>query len=353
MVKGPMSIRKNTHNRFRVRSLMLLALTSLLSFSSCEKLFFEDEPGTSNLEIFKQAWDFADREYSFFEYKNIRWDSVYSAFEPGINDNLSEEALFDILAEMFHVLRDGHVNLTTPFDRSRNWQWFLDYPENYDYSLLQRYYFKNQEQYAGPFILMDFEDLGYLHYRSFSNPVSEDNMDYVLEKFKDKKALIIDLRDNGGGSLSNVFRIANRFADKEVTVAMLRYKSGPGHEDFTPWRAVNLTPPDEGARWSKPVILLTNRLCYSATNFLVTLMKPLSNVTVIGDSTGGGGGIPAYTELSNGWVIRVSSTQLETLEGFNVENGLPPDIQVEQTQEDELQNRDSILEFAFEFINNL
>lgn len=310
----------------------------------------DEVPDKSPHSIFEQVWTFTDENYSFFEYKKIDWDSVKIEYEKKIDEKMSEEELFDVLADMLFLLKDGHVNLSADFDRSRNWHWYLDYPPNYDFALLERNYFKHQEQYVGSFILCDFQDVGYVHYRSFGNFVEQDDMDYIINKFKDYKGIIIDVRNNGGGSVSNVYAIAERFVNQEIEVAYEQDKNGPGHEDFTDKKSVKLTPREDKDSFDKPVVILTNRLCYSATNMLVTLMSSLPQLTIIGDKTGGGGGTPTFTELSNGWTLRVSSSRLFTLDNFNVENGIEPDIQVKQSSEDTAEGKDSILEFALNYL---
>lgn len=333
-----------------MKIILLLTIGFGMVFYSCEKLFYEDEPSTDPQSIFQQTWEFTDREYSFFEFKNIDWDSAYDVYRDRIYPEMGEEELFDILADMLFILKDGHVNLKSPFDRSRNWFWHLDYPVNYDFSLLQRYYFEGREQYAGPFILMDFDNVGYVHYRSFSNSVSEENLDYVIDKFRNHKGIIIDVRSNGGGSMFNAVKIARRFSDSKTLAVLRQDKTGPGHNDFTGKYEVYVEPLEDRGAFLKPVVILSNRLSYSATNYMIALMRELPNVTVIGDNSGGGGGIPAYTELSNGWLLRVSSTRMYTPGGFNIENGIPPDIKVDITDEDRSENVDTILEFALDFL---
>ncbi len=335
----------------KIKYLLLLGY-AVLTMSSCEKIFMQRQPGTDPVSVFEQVWTFADQNYSFFEFKGIDWDSVKTEYALKISENMEDEALFDTLADMLYLLRDGHVNLSSDFNRSRNWRWYLDYPTNFNYSLLERNYFNEGQQYVGSFVLYDFGDVGYVYYESFMGMVSSGDMDYILEKFKDHKGLILDVRNNGGGALLNVYSIANRFTDTETECAFEQYKNGPGHEDFAESSPLTLTPVDSTEAYKKPVVILTNRMCYSATNFLVTMMRELPGVTTIGDRTGGGGGMPTFTELSNGWVLRVSSSRLFTLAGFNVEDGIDPDIFVEQTPDDTNIGKDSILEFALNFIRN-
>lgn len=331
-------------------SILLILMISSLLLQSCEEAFFEEVPENIPSSIFDQAWNFADQEYTFFDYKGLDWDSVYQVFRPRINDGMNEEELFEVVGDMLFLLRDGHVNLRSKFDRSRNWQWYLEFPENFNYSLLERNYFKTEEQFVGSFVVMDFEEVGYMRYSSFSNGVSNDDLDYVMEKFKDHKGLIIDVRNNGGGFLSNASKIAKRFLTEKQRVALVYYKNGPGHKDLEGPFSTNLTPPEDLPLYSKPVIVLTNRHSYSATSFFAQYMRELDNVTLLGDWTGGGGGAPAFTELSNGWELRVSSSVTTDPEGFNIENGVPPDVKVDMLKSDEDNGLDTILEEALKIL---
>ena len=55
-------------------------------------------------------------------------------------------------------------------------------------------------------------------------------------------------------------------------------------------------------------MLLINRHSYSATNDFVNAMRYFPNVTLVGDKTGGGSGLPFSSELPNGWGVRFSAS---------------------------------------------
>lgn len=324
----------------------LFWLLLCLLLAGCESLFIPPDRGSDPLSVFDEVWTFADEEYSFFAYKNIDWDEVRSRYEPQVRVDMSQEALFDVLAEMLFELRDGHVNLSASFDRSRNWQWYLESPPNYDFDLLERSYFCGEEQYFGPFIIYDFGDVGYVHYRSFTSTVSASTMTRLIEKFGGHRGLILDVRNNGGGSLSNARRMARFFTRDTLAYGRSRIRNGPAREDFTAWEDERIEPQADDTVFLKPIILLTNRSSYSATNTFTAMMWALPQVTVLGDTTGGGGGAPADTDLANGWLLRVSATQVESPAGFNVENGIPPDTLVYLDSAQATSGFDSMLEAA-------
>ncbi len=337
-----------SHARGRLLEPVLMWTVAALSLTSCELLFMTRPPDVSPEAIFHEAWTFADTHYSFFELKEVDWDDAYDTYQPQVRPDMTDRELFGLLAEMLSLLRDGHVNLRSPFDLSRYWDWYLDYPENFDPELLERHYFRDTQEYAGPFVLHDFaaDNAGYARYASFADTVTPTHLDYLFTRFADRAGIILDVRSNGGGAGGNAYRIANRLVSTRTVRGYQEYKAGPGRDDFTPPQNVVLSPPDAGLRWEKPFVVLTNRSSYSATNLFVALVKGLDQVTVVGDRTGGGGGFPAFTELSNGWLMRVSAHRFFTADGLNAELGIEPDVRVDMEQADEVIGRDTILETA-------
>jgi hypothetical protein len=333
----------------RIFYVLLISLT-ILNISACKKVFFDEVPATTNSAIFDQVWDYTNEKYSFFDFKQVEWDSVKTVYRAKVTDRISTDSLFTVLSDMLFLLRDGHVNLVSSFDISRNWNWYLDHPSNFNADLLQRHYFKDQQQLMSPFTVFDFGDVGYMYYPSFSSNVSAGRVQQILSKFRKHKGLIIDLRDNGGGAIVNVNTIGDHFVNSTTVAAHQRIKNGTGRNDFTALEPMNLNPVKGHEAFAKPVVILTNRRCYSATNMFTTMMGALPNVTVIGDKTGGGGGVPTYTQLSNGWLLRVSCSQMFSVDYINNEDGLLPDISVDMSEEDEEDFKDTILEEALKFL---
>ncbi len=328
---------------------VLFTTAILISASSCEKLFIEPDASSAPEAIFEEIWSFSDAHYSFFAYKNVDWMDAYNRYRPLVQNNIGSVELFDICAAMLYELKDGHVNLVSSFDRSRNWEWFLNSPENFYYSIIQRHYFKDRQRYIGPLQFLNMGDLIYVYYGSFANPVSDGNMDLIIANLSGKKGIIIDVRNNGGGNPDNARKIASRFTNEKRLAGANKIKSGPGHEDFNT-EDVYIEPYD-GERFDGKVVVLTNRKSYSATTYFAQYMRVLDNVTLVGDTTGGGGGLPAFRDLANGWLLRVSSTRFYDPDGINIESGIPPHIQLNINETEAFATgKDPIIEKAIELI---
>ena len=118
----------------------------------------------------------------------------------------------------------------------------------------------------------------YIYYESFSEKIGDGNLDEVLLAFSSCDGLIIDVRDNGGGQLSTVQQLASRFTTEDFTSGYIRHKTGPGHNDFSDFYPITQeTAESNRIHFAKPVAILTNRKCYSATNDFVSVMSNLPN----------------------------------------------------------------------------
>ncbi len=306
--------------------LIVLVLSLLIGVSSCEEAFLPDEPGSAPIDNFESMVETVGNKYSFFDFKQINWELAAQEHRSRIRSNMSDEELFTVLDSLLYELRDGHVNLVAPFNLSRNWSWYLDSPDNFSDETVERTYLNQDYRIIGGFRLRYLRDsIAYLHYSSFSAAFSEEEIDGIFEYIAPAKGLILDLRHNGGGSLNNTYRLAGRFSTSSIDALIMDEKTGPGPGDFG--NRVGISVPASGTTpFLKPVVLLTNRRCYSATNTFTAITKALPNFYHIGDTTGGGGGIPIDYELPNGWRYRFSATRTFLPDGFNIEGGLAPDL---------------------------
>lgn len=318
-----------------------------LLFSGCEKA---TDYNSSPRDNFEALWRIMDENYCFFEYKDVDWNDVYDRYSIQIKDTMNQYDLFNVLGEMLAELKDGHTNLISSFDMSRYWAWYEDFPRNYNKEVHDKYMGTDYKIAGGlKYKRMANDQVGYVYYSSFSSGVGESNLDYMFLYFKDCKGLIFDVRENGGGSMSYADRIASRFLKEKILTGYTQYKKGNGHNDFTEPYPVYLSP-SERLCWYLPVIVITNRHSYSATNDFANVMRLLPQVTLLGDRTGGGSGLPFSSELPNGWSIRFSACPVLDVNKEHTEFGIEPKIKVEMTQQDIIDGKDPLIDAAIERI---
>ncbi len=334
-----------------MRKYLYSALTALglLSLYACHPYEEFDDTQEGNLEA---LWTLLDEHYCFFEEKDIDWDGVYSEYNGRLRPGMNQREYFRLCAQMLDTLRDGHVNLASSFDVSYYRKWWTDYPQDFNLRTLQENYLRfDYSTVSGIIYKWMPGNIAYIYIPSFSTPIGESNLDWILHYFKDCNSMVIDVRNNGGGLLSNVETLVSRFIDDEICAGYIRHKTGPGHNDFSAPRAVTYKPAEGRPRWPwRPVVVVTNRSCFSAANDFVSVMKSLPHVVVVGAPTGGGSGMPFSGELPNGWNVRFSACPMTDAKGNDIENGIMPTqgCEVHSSDEELAQGFDRILEFALE-----
>lgn len=321
----------------------LLALT----LSACHSVEeYADNPRGN----FEALWTTLDEHYCFFGEKGVDWDDVYLRYSPKINDKMTDEELFEVCATMLEELRDGHTNLSSSFDVSYYRRWWSDYPQNYDARLIEEHYFNFNYRQSGGFMYGILpENIGYINYSSFSSAIGEGNLDQVLYYLSTCDGLVFDVRDNGGGNLDNVGKIIARFITEPMLAGYIQHKTGPAHDAFSEPYPFYYEPAQLGRiMWGKPTAVLVNRSTFSAANNFVSIIRHLPNVSIVGSTTGGGGGMPFTSELPNGWGIRFSSAPILDPMGNQTEFGCEPSegCSVDLDPVAALEGRDTMLDFA-------
>lgn len=324
-------------------------ITILLLISCIREEAYVDSPEGN----FEALWKIINEQYCFLDYKQkefgLDWNEVYTRYKKRITPDMPSSGLFEVLGDMLAELRDGHVNLYSSGDIARYWKWFEDYPANFNDSVQKLYLGTNYKIASGLKYKILGDNIGYIYYESFSSPIGNGNIDQMLYDMAICDGLIIDVRNNGGGTLTNASKLASRFTNEKVLTSYILHKTGKGHSDFSKPEPVYLEPSNR-IRWQKKAVVLTNRQSYSATNDFVNCMKLLPKVTIIGDYTGGGSGLPMSSELPNGWSVRFSSSPHLDAEKNHIEFGIQPDIQVNMQLQDLLRNKDTIIETARAFL---
>lgn len=330
---------------------LFLSIFAVYMLSACHDIEEYDNNARGNFEA---LWTVVDQHYCFFKEKGVDWDEVHSRYAAMVRSDMSSSDLFNLCAQMLEELRDGHTNLSSPFATSYYRKWWTDYPQNYNDRVIEQYYFNYSYRSLGSVnygILP--QNIGYIYYGSFSTGLGAGNIDYILSYLKDCQALIIDVRDNGGGELTNVEPLVCRFINERLLAGYIIHKTGPGHDDFDTPYAYYIDPVGAGhLSWNKPVVVLANRSTFSAANNFVSIMKLMPSVKIIGSTTGGGCGMPFSSEIPCGWGIRFSACPILDSKGNLTEFGVDPTpgFEVNITPEQTAMGVDPILDKAIEYL---
>ena len=328
----------------------LVSLVLLVPLASCVD---EAERPNTPEGNFEALWQIIDEHYCFFDYKRheygLDWNAVYNKYKVRVSNHMTTVQLFEVLTDMLAELRDGHVNLSNSMDYGRYWTWHEAYPQNFNDSLERRYLGTDYKISGGMKYRVLDDNIGYIRYESFTQPVGEGNLNDCLSHLILCRGLIIDIRNNGGGDLTTAEKLAGRFVHERTLVGYMQHKTGKGHNDFSSLEPRYLEP-SSNLRWHKPVCVLTNRSVFSAANDFAVIMRQLPQVKLVGDHTGGGSGMPMSSSLPNGWTVRFSACPMYDAKKQQTEFGIDPDINVALTDEATAQGRDLIIETAREIL---
>ena len=330
---------------------------SILFFASCERAFMEQDEPKDPISVFDYLWNKVDQQYAFFDVKGVDWDSVREIYRPKVHDDMDKESLFHICAAMLNTLQDGHTNLFSSFDVSRNDSVYyrMIAHKNIDEKVVILNYLTLNHHSTGAFSHNAIRNgkVAYVRYDSFENTISEDVLKNIVNRYKDCQGMIIDLRQNSGGSINNIRILLSIFDNHKQPLYATQIKSGKEHDAFTDLETVCATDTCIlETPYNKPVAVLIDRGSYSATSFFALCTMGYPNIRLFGDYSGGGLGLPNGGALPNGWVYRFSITRTIAIDGHNYENGVPPTERVILDPTCVAQGIDNVIEAAADWILN-
>lgn len=343
-----------------MKRILILLLMAILIFTLCSCGGSGTKQSNDPEVNFEALWDGYNQYYSHFIVKDINWQEIYDEFRPQVNADMSEEELYAVMVDMLSRLRDGHVFLASPYGTYYYEGWWKppSHRINFNFELIKSKYIPAfQTAQNENFIYGVIEDrIGYLYIKSFHGNKDSwiQDFDNILEQFKDLQGMIFDVRGNMGGYSPLGDAIAGRFADRKRVSVYIRYRNiGTDHNSFTDPTPISIKPRGSW-QFFKPVVVLTNRQCYSACENFVLDMRIFPQVTVIGDYTGGGSGSSLQRKLPNGWTYQIPRMMHYTPEMEVFEDiGLKPDFRIDLDPLDEASGKDTIVEQAILHITEL
>lgn len=212
-----------------------------------------------------------------------------------------------------------------------------------------------------PVSYKEFEsNIGYVKINSFYADKIVKLFDSVFTSIESNEALIIDLRENGGGNGRVGWTILGYFTNAPFQIFNWESRLyrpiwrawGRSEETFTENNQYRFY--DSKKYYSKPVVILTrSRTASMAENFCMGF-KIMKRGNIIGEPTSGSSGTPLFFSLPGGGKGKVVTTRSTFPDGVElIGKGVEPDIKVSPRIEDFKNGNDPILNTAIQYLVNI
>lgn len=173
---------------------------------------------------------------------------------------------------------------------------------------------------------------GYIRLQRFSEKTNEE-MEEALRSLEGKAAgLILDLRDNPGGTLNAAIDVANKFLPDGPIVHIVGRNQ----------RRQTIYAFPRGTHPPLPMVVLVNGYSASASEIVSGALQDRGYATLVGTTTFGKGLVQTVIPLRDGSALSLTSARYETAGGRDIhKEGIVPDIIVEMPDAAELLGEDA------------
>jgi tricorn protease len=180
--------------------------------------------------------------------------------------------------------------------------------------------------------------LGYIHIRAMDQSSLDDFERDLYAAAEGKKGLLIDVRNNGGGSTADLLLSSIMVQPHAYTIPR---DGDPNVKDGYPQDRLFIQ------RYTLPINMLCNEKSFSNAEITSHAFRTLKRGTLVGQQTYGGVISTGGTSLLDGTTVRLPFRGWYLADGTDMENhGAMPDIVVPQTPEDESKAFDAQLKAA-------
>ena len=168
----------------------------------------------------------------------------------------------------------------------------------------------------------------------------------AMDAVADTRALVIDVRANGGGDERLAQELAGCFVAERALYAKHVYRDPKSPGGFTPPRERWLEPNPNRPRYTGRVAVLSGPAVMSSCEGFLKMMKQVPGAVVVGAASQGSSGNPKPHDLHNGVTVFLPSWKDMLPDGREIEGvGIPPDVEVKAAPA-EFAAADPVLESA-------
>jgi len=167
-------------------------------------------------------------------------------------------------------------------------------------------------------------NIAYIRLNSFISQEATKEMKEAMKQLEKANGLIIDLRDNPGGLLTNAIEISDMFLDDGVIVSTV---DRDGY--------IQSVTADGKVTSSKPVVILVNENSASASEIFSGALKDNQRAKIVGSKTFGKGLVQGINRLDDGSGVNVTIAKYLTPAKVDINQlGIKPDYEVKLTIDD-------------------
>jgi len=245
-------------------------------------------------ETFDQLWEAFDLKYAMFVLRpEVDWAKLRAQYRPQALASRSTYEFAQVCADLLKNLRDLHIWLTVAeanvpvFNRAR--------PANANPRAWPTLLGSLQQEGRVAWAVTT-NNIGFVAIFGWDDPGIPAQCDEALEKMRETRGLIVDVRLNGGGDEPTAAKVAARFLSREFVYAHSQFRNGPSHTNLTEKYERKIAPRGPW-RYDRPVILLIGQKCMSSDESFIGMMTGDPQVTTMGDHTCGSSGNPEIVHL--------------------------------------------------------
>ena len=191
------------------------------------------------------------------------------------------------------------------------------------------------------------KNIGYIRLTSFNENSGDQIKKKIneLEKNKEVKSYILDLRNNPGGLLSQAIKISDYFLNNGEIVSTKSRKANENRKWFA--KKGDLTN-------GKTLIVLINYGSASASEIVAGALKDHKRAILLGENSYGKGSVQSIIPLKNNGAIRLTVAKYYLPSGKSIsEVGVAPDIEIDEESDDFRikTETDNQLKYAIKLLN--
>lgn len=308
----------------------------LVIILGCSHLFSKNEPVNLKPEQIKMTVDslalFLKNNYVITEKADQLEKMLLDNQKKGVYNNISDPIALTgkLTQDIVGLTKDRHLSVNYDPERIS----YMTQQKNNDGEAAKLYYKKiaQNQNYGFKEIKILPGNIGYIKFDNFeSYPEAFEIATGAMAFVNSSKALILDLRDNGGGNSEMIQYLCSYFFDQPGPILINTFYYRPAdiytHSYTLPYVS--------GAKFiNKPIYILTSGRTFSAAEEFTYDLKNMKRAIIVGETTGGGAHpIDEFVLNENIYAVIATGKAINPITKTNWEGvGVIPDISVERNK---------------------